>query len=539
MQIRFPIAAALAIVVTAPAVASDRVVAALHSEWRAFQKGPVKDGAPDYSSPALAKQAVGLKRFQARLAALDLRSWNVAQKIDYNLIRAETNGLDFDLRVARPWQRDPAWYVSVWAAKSDTPSHEGPVHPMPVELWTYKFPLDAPAAKKLSGELAHIPPLLRQARGHLTGNTRDLWIASERSLAEQRDDLVALAAKAGNTDPELTTAIGAATQATIEFLAWVKSQTPGKTGPSGVGKANYTWFLRNVQLSPNSWEDEVAVLARELSRSHAALRLEEHRNRGIPPLTGAQNATEYDALQTRSVQKFVDFLGSREILTAEDYMVPTLMEQIGSYKPPAQQDFFQIIRTRAPMTLFTHFYHWFDLAREARRPHASPVRREPLLYNIWLSRSEGQATAFEEAMLHAGLFDDDPRARELVWIMQAQRAARGLASLYAQANMIDLAAAMNMQVTRTPNGFMSPDLPLLAFEQQMYLRLPGYGPSYITGKAMVEKLFAETAEKRGAAFRVKDFYDEFNTYGMIPVPLIRWQMLGADDEARAMGLRVE
>jgi hypothetical protein len=214
------------------------------------------------------------------------------------------------------------------------------------------------------------------------------------------------------------------------------------------------------------------------------------------------------------------------------------MEQAGTYKPPEQQDFFQIVKTRAPKTLYTHFYHWWDLAREAKRPNPSPIRREPLLYNIWLSRAEGQATAFEEAMLHAGLFDDEPRARELVWIMQAQRAARGLASLYAQANIIDLNAAMKMQVERTPNGYMSPTLPLLAGEQQTYLRLPGYGPSYITGKAMIDKLFAELAEKRGKDFKVRDFYDEFNRFGMIPVPLIRWEWLGADDEAKAMGLRM-
>ena len=39
----------------------------------------------------------------------------------------------------------------------------------------------------------------------------------------------------------------------------------------------------------------------------------------------------------------------------------------------------------------------------------------------------------EEMMMHAGLYDDNPRAREIAWIMLAQRAARGLGSLYAQA----------------------------------------------------------------------------------------------------------
>ena len=512
-------------------------LAQLHKEWRVFQKGPTKDGAPDFSPAAMAAQATGLKAMMARLEAIDTTGWSVADKVDWNLVRAEMNGLDFDLRVARPWERDPAWYVSVWTAQSDTPAHEGPVHPALVELWTYRFPLDAEAQARLAGELAHIPPLLAAARTNLVGNARDLWRASGRNIDGQRRALVDLAARTGNAAPALATAIAAARAATEAFGAWVEAEAPTKTGPSGVGKDHYTWFLRNVQLSSLSWDDEVALLQRELGRAHAALRLEEHRNRRLPPLLGAQNAAEYDALQKANVEKFVAFLRDREILTVEDYMIPALMAQVGSFRPPAQQDFFQIVRTRAPLTLFTHFYHWFDLAREARRPHPSPIRREPLLYNVWLSRAEGQATAFEEAMLHAGLFDDDPRARELVWIMQAQRAARGLASLYAQANLIDLDAAMKMQVARTPNGFMSPDLPLLASEQQTYLRLPGYGPSYITGKAAIERLLGEVAEARGPAFRVKDFYDELNGFGMIPVSLIRWQWLGATDEATVMGLR--
>ena len=145
--------------VSAPAFASDYAdLAGLHKEWRAFQKGTVRNGAPDYSAPALAAQAIGLKTFQQRLGALDIAGWSTAQKIDYNLVRAEMNGLDFDLRVAKPWQRDPAWYISIWSAQSDTPSHEGPVHAMPVELWTYDFPLDSAASAKLAGELAHIPP---------------------------------------------------------------------------------------------------------------------------------------------------------------------------------------------------------------------------------------------------------------------------------------------------------------------------------------------------------------------------------------------
>src|SRR3546814_14832780 len=86
------------------------------------------------------------------------------------------------------------------------------------------------------------------------------------------------------------------------------------------------------------------------------------------------------------------------------------------------------------MLLYSHDYHWIDLARMRDEPHSSPIRRRASLANIWDVRAEGFATAFEELLMHAGLYDDNPRAKELVWIMLANRAARGLASLYVQSN---------------------------------------------------------------------------------------------------------
>jgi hypothetical protein len=535
-MLKSPIAAVAAMMLVSPAAAQADALAPLFAQWRTVQQGEVRDGAPDYTPAALARQRAALTRLQRRLAAISTRGWTTAQKVDRELVRAEMNGLDFDLRVLKPWQRDPAWYVSVWSAQSDTPAHEGPVHAMPVELWTYRFQLDATASAKLARELAHIPPLLNQARSNLAGDARDLWNASIVPLGEQHAALVDLGKRVSGGDPALTRAVTAAADATATFLAWVKAEAPKKTGPSGVGKANYSWFLRNVQLSTLTWEDEVAILQRELDRSHAALRLEEHRNRGLPPLLGARSPEEYDRRATAAVDSYLRFLGSKEVLTVKPYMRPALVAHLGNYVPPAEQNFFHIAMHRAPTTLWTHFYHWWDLASMAERPHPSPIRRAPLLYNIWVSRSEGMATAMEEMMLHAGLYDEDRRAREIVWIMQAQRAARGLASLYAHANMIDLDAAMRMQVARTPNGWMSPSLPLLGFEQSLYLRMPGYGTSYITGKAAIERLFAELAEREGERFRMKRFFDSLDDYGMIPVSMIRWQWLGATDELPGLGI---
>jgi uncharacterized protein (DUF885 family) len=129
-------------------------------------------------------------------------------------------------------------------------------------------------------------------------------------------------------------------------------------------------------------------------------------------------------------------------------------------------------------------------------------------------------------ILHAGYYDDNPRAREIVWVMLAQRCARGLASLYAQANQFDIKQAKAFQVKWTPRGWMRPDLDLLGFEQQLYLRQPGYGSSYVTGKALVDELMKDRAQQLGAKFTLRGFFDEFIGAGMIPTTLIRWQLTG-------------
>ena len=103
-----------------------------------------------------------------------------------------------------------------------------------------------------------------------------------------------------------------------------------------------------------------------------------------------------------------------------------------------------------------------------------------------MSRSEGMATAMEEWMMHAGLYDESPRSREIVWIMLITRAARGLGNLYAHSNDLTMAQAGDIHVNWTPRGWMRRD-PLLGFEQHLYLRQPGYGASYITGGRLMEE----------------------------------------------------
>ena len=499
---------------------------ALWTEFQSFEKPPMVNGAPDYTAATFARRAATLKTFSDRLTALDSRNWTRDQQVDHALVRAELNAMDFNIRVLKPWARDPAFYKSVWTEQSDTPAHEGPTHHAVVELWTYKFPLSVLAARKLASELQTIPPLLAQARGNLTGNARDLWVTGTGTMREQIADLAELAPRVTAAGPELARAIQAASTATTDFVAWLDQQAPSKTGPSGIGKTDYTWALQNVFLVPMTWDDEVALLKRELARAHASLRLEEERNRALPPLVAAANNDEYQQRANAAVTKYISFLKNRNLLEVQDYLDPAMRVHIGNFVPIERRAFFSIASHYEPMSLFAHFYHWFDHAWLIEKPNASPVRRSAFLYNIWNNRSEGMATAMEEIILHAGYYDDNPRAREVFWIMLAQRCARGLASLYGQSNEFDIAKAKAFQVEWTPRGWMRPDLDLLGFEQQLYLRQPTYGTSYVTGKYLIDELIKDRSHQLGDAFTMRRFFDEFNGAGVIPVSLIRWQMTG-------------
>lgn len=503
----------------------------LFRDWRAFEIPPLRNGAPDYSQRAFAERWPVFKTLEARLLTMDTSGWTIPQRADWQLVRAEMNGYSFNQQVLMPWIRDPAFYKSVWTERSDVPAHEGPTHHYLTELWTYQFPLRPEAKNKLLADLAIIPPLCAQARQNLTGNARELWIAGIRDIKGQTGDLKDLLQQPGvAADAALNRAIQQAISATNELAAWLEQEAPRKTGPSGIGKEQYTWYIQNVHLVPMTWDDEVMLLKRELSRAWAALKLEEHRNRNLPPLPDADSPEAYQKLADASARSLLRFLQEEEIVTVKDYFEPALREHLGTYIPREKRHFFWIGAHYDPRPLYSHFYHWFELARMDRELHPDEIRRTAPLYNIFDSRNEGLATAVEELFMHAGLYDDSPRSREIVYILIAQRAARGLGSLYAHANLLSMEEAGAIHSEFTPRGWMKTEKDLRIFEQHLYLRQPGYGTSYISGKYLLENALAEYSrqlEAKGQAFSLRQFMDFLNQAGHIPASLAYWELNGS------------
>ena len=509
----------------------------LFRQWREFESPPLLDGAPDYTAARFQARQAEFEALRKRLLDMDISEWTIAEQADWHVVRAEMNGYEFNTRVLKPWARDPAFYQSIWMSRSDVPAHEGPTHHAVTEFWTYKFPLSASAERRLIADLSVIPPLMEQAQQNLTGNARELWIAGIRNIRAQRTNLEIIRRQIGaEASDELIELLERSEKSTDEFVDWLVTESAAKDGPSGIGKENYTWYQQNVHLVPLTWEQEVQLLRRELDRAWSSLKLEEHRNRNIPPLVAAGNEQEYEAKADWAAKRFMKFLDEQQVVTVTPYMEPALREHLGNFVPQDRRNFFWITAHYDPLPLYTHFYHWFELARMDRTPHPSPIRG-PSLYNIFDSRNEGTATGVEEMFMHAGLYDDSPHSRELVWILLAQRAARGLGSLYAHANQMSMEDAGKIHMKWTPRGWMKTERELLIFEQHLYLRQPGYGTSYVTGKYLLERTLADYGklmEDRGEAFEIRKFFDRLNEIDCIPISLARWEMTGLDDEIKSL-----
>ena len=292
-------------------------------------------------------------------------------------------------------------------------------------------------------------------RSNLAGSqAHDLWAYGDRAFAEQADVLAKLEAGTlmmrdlgGKRKPAWTArrprsrrrSRKPASQAS-EFAALGQGRGAQAHGPvrRRQGQLRLVAQARHAS-APGPTTSRSSLLQRELDRSLASLRLEEVRNRAAPPIARNRRPRRISphgrsAGRRSSTDCWVD----TGTIADRPYYHAALPARAANYVPPADRNFFSHVTALDPLPLSSHEFHWIELARLRHEPQPSPIRDTPPLFNIYADRSEGFATAMEEIVMQAGLYDDIPHGRELVWVMLANRAARGLASLRVQANEIDL-----------------------------------------------------------------------------------------------------
>ena len=507
-------------------------VARLAEAVRALREPGRTNGVPDFSSTALAARTRDLEVLTQRHAAIDTRSWPVPDRVDHLVVGTQLAALDFELRVSRPWARDPDHWVHLIAA-------------------TPYLTANAAAAdhNRLVDQLREVPRILAEARRRLTSPSGELAgmaiIHLEQSdgvnQGEPRRDpppagvigwFAELQTRAKRTDPELVVDVDAALSALRSFRDWLKAEQPSMKEPAFVGLAHYAWYVRHVRLIPLSVEEIRLIGARELERARTLLAIEQHRNRSLAELAPVTTAAEHER-RTRDAEAWIRTFTAREKLLTIPADIPATYETDAFFIDRSawggHRHFWEEITYRDPLNNHLHASipgHRFDDALQRRNPRS--VRR----IAGDGTRAEGWAFYIEEMYLQAGLLTDRPRTRELFYIAQLKRAARIRAELAMQTGAFTLQQAIDYLVREVP--LMEENL--ARYDLGIYLRRPAFGMNYTIGKTQLERLLADRQRQLGRAFDLGRFHDDFLSRGMIPISLIRWEMTGLDDEMKSLGV---
>ena len=500
------------------------------------------DWVPDYSAAAIQRRRDGLDRLRERLLAIDIGAWPVEQKVDWHLVRAEMNGLDFYLRVLKPWARDPGFYLH-------TQDGAGPTRAG--HLWIDEMPVPADQLDEVGGQLRALPQILETARASLTESAGDLAYCALHYLPAEIEYHRRLRDDIATHHPELLALADAALAAVIGYGEWLEAHQYEMTAPAGVGKEDYNWWMKNVQLIPYTWDELHDIIVREDDRLLTTIALERNRNRELPELEPVASREEHSRRRDEALEFAMEFLAGEGLFVVPEWVdfeayragaaargdgwADQFMNAwVGSGESgewPGVRDFFHQTADREPLPEQTHEFigHYFDHYRQAR--DGNPIRRVERSYAIDMIRLEGWAFWLEEMLMHAGYLDErPPRAREIAYWQAAFRGCRALADLRMHSNELSLQEAIDYAVDCAPNGWLIPDGPHAWYEMQTNLRYVGWHMGMVIGKLAINDLVAQRVRQLGDDFRFDRFFEEFFAAGIMPIALIRWQMTGLEDE---------
>ncbi len=520
---------ALAAEPRAPQAVSDHpALVALFDELVEARRPEMIDGVPDYSPAAIDTRRASLTDIRARFDRIDAERWTISERIDYLLVRAQLDAEDFVYRVTRPWARDPGLGVDQVRriGYAEAPTIDGD-------------------KLRLQSRLRAVVRGLEQARRALTEPSAELARMAIRQLersdgvnqGEPRRDPPPegvigwyrdLLGRLEDETPDLVDDARAALAAVEGYRDWLSASLPQMTEPAYVGLDEYDWYLKHVLLMPYTSADLRILAERERARARTFLKIEEHRNRGLPLIEPASSAEEHEARVRDAEELIRDFIAAHELLSIPDTTPPRFeTDAFWIVREGGKRHFWEEITYRDPLNNHIHASipgHRFDGL--VRRSDTRPIRSR---YRDGV-RAEGWAFYIEEMFLQAGLLDERPRAKELFYIAQLKRAARVPAELAMQTGEFSLADAIRYLVDEVP--LMEDDL--ARYDLSIYLRRPTYGMNYVMGKVQLEKLLSDRALQLGDDFDLGRFHDEFLSAGSIPISLIAWEMTGNDAEVRRL-----
>jgi hypothetical protein len=501
----------------------------LYKDFREFVKPNVNNGVPDYSAESMDAQKRGLKQFQDRFAAINISGWPVAQQIDYHVVRAEINGVDFDHRITHPWTRDPGFY-HIW--------HATKMHGWPMQ--NPQLPLSADEVGELQIRLQAIPEIYKQAKVNLTEGSEELAIIAIRIIKRREIPRMRnLTNQLAEHHPDLVPDAEKAIVALEDFRDWLEENKSNMTAPVGIGKDNYNWWLKNVQLIPYTWDECLAIVEREYERAITFLKLEEKRNQELPEFVLTASEEEHQRRYNEAKQYLMKFLREKEIVTIPDGIEPRPAGRWRGIPESGFRDFFQQCNDRDPLlyqvahNFFGHLYV-HDTIIWYQDGDSRPIRGVGRLFDIHEARSEGFNFFIEEMLVNAGMYDNRQRARELCYIWIAFRTSRAIADLKMHSGEYTLMDGIQRCVEMLPYPWADLDSDAVWWDIENTLRQVGHITFYVVGKSQIMQLFAEQSIQLGEEFNLRQFMDDFMGGGIIPISLTRWETTGFEDQIKKL-----
>jgi len=522
-------------------------------QWRAFHQPcssddiprieRPRDWAPDWSLAAVEKQRNALAGFAERWKSMDASAWPIPRQVDYRLIGSALERVRWELDVLRSWERNPRFYVYQTLGAL-------------FEELLKNRPFDHDRSAEIVQCLRRIPKLLADGKANLARTAvKPFAVVTLELLRDMRPRLSQVARElkpllVGHSAEQIEQATEEAITALENWRAWLEEQLPTMSEEMQVGRDGYLFFLRQVALMPFTSEQLLAMGRQEWERSMAFEAIAQEQAKGLPELPLFPDQAAQMAREEEDEKKIRRFLEERNLLTVpgwmrhyrnlplpayveplaalgvvDDLTSPTRLDEHGvRYIPRPAPDlgYFELSSARDPRPLIVHEGvpgHYFQMALSWA--HENPIRRH--YYDS--GPNEGIGFYAEEMMLQAGLFDDSPRTREIIYNFMRLRALRVEVDVKLALGLFSIDEATEYLRTKTPMDYETARAEAISFAS-----LPGQAITYQIGKLQITKFLADARQAQGGEFSLRAFHDYVWKNGNIPISLLRWEHLGLNDE---------
>ena len=499
------------------------------------------DRLTDYSSAKMAERAQHVHSLFEKVRAMKTDNWPKDERIDWILLQAQLEEVDFENRVLKFERTNPQVYV-------------GECTNAIFSLLKKEYGIPRKRAVAATARLRQMPALLKQGLSNLQNPAKlyaQLAIQSARFIDPLlNNSLMALDVDlAPDEHDELVKARDAALSALHQYADELEKRLPKMADFAPMGEANYNYYLKHILLLPLDGAQVEMIGRAELARYRALEALlpdpkladpDPARSASIPP----DQASFLKAYESRE-QEMVSFLKKHSLVTLPDYLGAFQIRQLpeafkptspgGFMNPPGVYDKdptgFYFIPTYNPQS--KNFY--IRAAIEDPRPilghegipghflqlsianHLGDEIRRQHEDNVFV---EGWALYGEELLMRTGLYPNNSAAQGQILRLSRYRSARIGVDVNLHTGRWSFEQAMKYFMEA--GGL---DHEAAEGEAAGAASSPTQKISYIIGKWQIMNLLGRYKDRQGENFRLGQFHDDLIKNGSLPVSVIEWILL--------------